>query len=113
MALYHHEVYIPTNIKLPTGAYSLTYSQHARQAARSDRYGHIPLPAYIDTSKAMLIEVEIENGKILKILYRSQLNDKLDVCIVVIPGRWFVKTLWINESSDKHFTLNRNKYATR
>lgn len=60
--LYHREIGFPKNIKLPTGVFRLEHSNHSRMAASTDRYGIIKLPTILDTSKATLIELEVEEG---------------------------------------------------
>lgn len=93
------------------GVIDLNYSNHALQAANNDRYGNIDLPDSVDTNKAKLIELEVVNNRYLsKIVYRMEYDSEYDICIVIIPERWFVKTVWLNRKSDKHRTLDRSKY---
>jgi hypothetical protein len=117
--LFHSEVYLPTNLtrKLPCGQFSLTYSAHARKAALSDRYGIVRLLPYLDTSRATVIEVEVSpDWRPIKILYRVPVKPGLDACYAVVPNRngaWFVKTVWYNEQSDRHATLDKSRYYQR
>ena len=118
MALYHADIYLPP-VPLPRGQFALTYSKHAEQEARRDRYGYITLPAYLDTRIAKVVEVEIENGVALKIVYRFAFDASRDIILVVMPpahkgrGHLFVKTVWLNERSDNHKTLRSDRYASR
>lgn len=112
MALYHRDVYLPPTLKLPNGAFCLYYSKHAEDEAKRDRYGPIPLPAYISTNNADVIEVETNNYEVVKVVYRQRLDEKRDICLAVLIGRkWTVKTVWINERNDTHKTLQVHKYA--
>jgi len=113
MPLYHKDIGLP-KVSLPTGQFTLDYSSHAREEAVVDRYGNIKLPRVIDTSKAEVIEVETDtSGKVSKVLYRMQLDERRDICMPVIPRglKLFVKTVWVNLRSDRHKTLDRSKYA--
>lgn len=110
--LYHKDLGFPKNVSLPQGTFGLTYGHHARQAAASDRYGDVSqdLPATIDTTLATVVELEILDGRIAKIVYRDHFNDELDLVFAIIPGQWFVKTVWVNVKSDPHHTLDRGRY---
>jgi hypothetical protein len=114
MALYHFEIGFPQGFVSRIGTVGLNYTQHALNAANTDRYGRLPLPKSIDTNKAICIEAEIDGGHVLKLVYRMQLTIGLDLIIVVVPcGLNFkVKTVWANLSTDKHSTLNRSRYET-
>jgi hypothetical protein len=110
MALYHSDVYMPQGLKLPSGTMLLEYGSHARREAMSDRYGHIKLPTSIKFEDYKVIEVEVINGKVQKVLYRGKLDEKRDLCIVIMPAKRFVKTVWVNLNNDKHRTLDASKY---
>lgn len=114
--LYHSEIGIPESVRrqVPSGVYALEYSKHAIEASESERYGKIPLVELIDTTNKNIniIEVEMTNNSITKILYRCKLNEKFDLCIAVNPLRWIVKTVWLNCVTDKHKTLNKALYDT-
>lgn len=111
--LYHFQVYMP-DLPLNFGKQRLNYSNHALNASRDDRYGDIQLPTVIDTNTAKVIEVEIVQDRFLsKVVYRVDYSDTHDLIVVVIPERWFVKTVWLNAKSDKHQTLNRGRYETK
>lgn len=101
------------DLPLKFGKQKLTYSNHALNAAQDDRYGYINLPSYIDTNTAKVIEIEIVQDRFLsKVVYRISYSKTHDLVIVVIPERWFVKTVWLNAKSDKHQTLNRSRYES-
>lgn len=119
--LYHNEIGFPTNFTPPQGKRQLKYSQHAKREAENDRYGKIDLPSTMNFSDYSLIEIGMTTNegrsKVDKMLYRGKLDDLRDLCVVVIPSGnshepWFVKTVWVNEASDSHRTLNHKKYET-
>jgi hypothetical protein len=112
MALYHSQIFMP-NFKFPRGIFDLTYSDHAIKESRNDRYGHIPLPAKINTYQTRIIEVETDaNGVMIKILYKVKLTDNksLVMAIALDNNRFHVKTVWINKADDTHKTLDKSKY---
>lgn len=112
--LYHNEVFFPEKVKnaLPKGNIHLAYTQHARQACLNDRYGSIIGPTSIDASKGYVFEAEVIDGKLVKFAVRMSYDATRDITLVVGCGRnYFVKTLWLNLKTDKHRTLDKNKYA--
>jgi len=111
MALFHKDVFLP-KFPLPQGKLALTYSNHAKQESESDKYGEVILPDTLDTEKAQVIEVELDNKGVAKIVYRLPMTDRRDISLAVIPGRsLFVKTIWLNPRNDNHRTLNRKRYV--
>jgi hypothetical protein len=108
---YHSDLGIPDYAKTNFGHMLLDYSQHALQAAQSDRYDNkINLPRALDTSKAQVIEVETDGKKTTKVLYRIPYSDEFDLMIAIMPDRRFVKTVWLNRTDDQHETLQDWKY---
>ena len=110
MKLYHCDLGFPSGLYWPNGLYPLKFGVHAVQAADHDNI--YPLPAYVDTRKSTPIEIGIEDGKIVKILYRIPLDNRKDLCIVVDTRRpvWYVITVWTNDRTDRHRTLNKSRY---
>jgi hypothetical protein len=111
--LYHSELGIPENIlkQLPKGLVVLTYSRHAKDSLYNDHYGIIPEYEFVDTRYAKVIEVEVENSKPIKVVYRVSYQDDLDVCLAVALERGVVKTSWFNNKNDLHTTLDKSKYC--
>jgi hypothetical protein len=93
------------------GPIRLIYSRHAQQAALNDRYGHINLPTVLNPMHAELIEVEMSGGAPVKAVFRLPLDDRRDICLVVLPSG-LVKTVWVNLASDAHKTLDASKYVS-
>lgn len=111
-SLYHRDVFVPDWLIASTETVEVNYGAHARKEAFQDRYGVIELPAKIDLSTFEAIEFGVIDGVISKILYRGILDEYRDLCIVLIPGRWFAKTVWVNWWNDTHRTLDASKYQT-
>jgi len=108
--LYHREIGFPKNVKLFTGVFNLSYSFHAKSAANSDIYGLMELPETLDVTTGTPVEIEVENGIVVKSVYRAGYDDELDM-VIVLKSNGFVKTVWFNKKSDKHNTLDHSKYA--
>lgn len=113
--LYHFQLGFPETLKIKEQyTFNLTYSKHALRAAKTDRYGGMRLPESVVIPRDSIIEVESQDGlEVDKIVFRIPypLKDDLDLCIVVIPSKQFVKTVWFNKNTDTHPTLDRSKYS--
>lgn len=112
MPLYHPDVYWPVEVarQLPTKTIGVVYTQHARHASRTDRYGSISLPSRIDMTRAKVFEAELDNSfRLTKFGVRISLDNQRDLCLI-ITNRLTVKTVWVNLSSDNHKTLDKRKY---
>ena len=113
--LYHVDAYgFPVlALELKYGVKDLTFSRHAIQAAQNDRYGGIQLGklGYLDLSKCTLIEVETVDNVIEKIVYRVRYDEQRDVVLAILVADWYVKTVWINLTSDMHKTLDKAPYS--
>jgi hypothetical protein len=111
--LYHKDIFLPVK-KRETGTVKLTYTKHALEAASDDRYGVIEdLPVVLEFSKVDLIELEVSNGKPVKGVFRQPMDQDNDLVIVVLFNNNLVKTVWLNQRTDKHFTLDKSKYVSR
>lgn len=53
-------------------------------------------------------EVLVENGVVVKAVYRINHNKHNDICLVVRDG--LIITAWLNSKCDEHKTLDKNKY---
>ena len=113
--LYHPDVFIPGWFTKPTGRAVLRYTKHARQAARTDRYGEVPLFESVNLDNLDLVEIGAENGQVTKLVLRGGYDTTRDHVLVLVPedGVYIVKTVWYNLRTDKHRTLRRDRYATR
>jgi len=123
MPLYHKEIGIP-KAALDTVAgkkFCLKYSRHAMMEAVRDRYGVVNKPpCWLTVDPATVIEVDASteytgNWHVCKLVVRLDYDSRRDIIIVVVPSRepgmMTVKTLWTNLRTDKHVTLQKEKYA--
>ena len=112
MDLYHADVRLPVGFIAPTGRVALKWTRHAEQALDNDRYGNIPKFNTATLDNLKVIEVGVENNRVMKILFRGSIDADRDLCMVLIPGKtWIVKTVWVNLRTDAHRTLDRSRYA--
>lgn len=108
--LYHRDIGFPKSVKHMEGRIMLSYSSHAFNASKDDRYGKITLPKSLNVDLADLVEIEVVGNSVVKGVYRTQHNDKFDLVIVIL-NTGFVKTVWLNAKDDKHRTLDHSKYS--
>lgn len=113
--LYHSSLPNFPKIKnLPTGIVNPSYSIHAQDEAVKDIYNIIILPCEIDMSEIEIFEVEIINDEIVKIAFRMEYDEIFDLCVAMnLDKKFTVKTVWLNEISDNHYTLDESKYDNR
>ena len=106
---YHYQIGLPRHYRVNYGEVRLKYSTHAITRAMEKAFN---LPTAIDTSKAKVIEMEDEAGKLVKVLYRVPYNETHDMLLAVMPNEgFFVKTAWLNSKKDTHKTLDRSQYC--
>lgn len=116
--IYHADLGLPKGFVPPSERISINYGSHpdshARAEAKADRYGEIRLPKTLSLHRMNVIEVGMVDGVVSKILFRGRLDDRRDLCIVLIPNGsrpWRCKTVWVNTKYDKHTTLDTSRYA--
>lgn len=111
--LYHKDLGFPNTLVMPSGVMFLEYSNHALRASKNDRYTdsiHLPKAVTIDFSK--IVEVETpDNINVTKIVLRIKYSTQCDLCLVILPETFVVKTVWLNRNDDTHFTLDVTKYT--
>jgi len=116
--LYHADIFIPAkyhkieNIEVKN-FYPL--SPHVVKSANAEKNGQILIPDSFTFSFSEIVEIEEYNeSKDIKFLIRLPYNKINDLCIVVLfsaNGSAKIKTVWLNNCTDSHKTLNRSKYA--
>lgn len=119
--LYHKDVFMPRRVRESFlqltrnghGIQTLVASNHARNAAKNDRFGVIDLPSQISFDTMEIIEIEHDGKKCLKAVIRENGQEKNRVLVVcpIALGQWLVKTVWINLADDNHRTLKRHMYV--
>lgn len=115
--LYHKEVFWPLGklTRWQGKTLRLSFSRHAIKECLKDRYGTIIPPANITFDEQKAFEIELANNLINKVAIRVPYNQTHDISFVLIldgEDSAFVKTLWLNDKTDKHGTLNASLYAT-
>jgi hypothetical protein len=101
---YNEQVYLP-ELNWKNVDMQLRYSPHAYQEAEKDG---IELPDFINLSQVDIVEMEVANGKVFKLLARQPYDGEWDMVHVILLRGMLVKTVWINRRDDNHKTL-RNK----
>lgn len=89
----------------------LVPSGHALRERDSDRYGKFDIPTNFNPENDEVIEIEITNGALNKIVARRPIDEKRDVVFVFLPLSKLVKTCWVNERNDTHKTLDKSAYS--
>lgn len=116
MKMFHRELGFPLTFKYPDTVIDLEWSRHAREEASEDRYGAIDILKKLDTTQFEPIEIEMRDSlkHTVKILLRSKYEvEGNNIVIAVMPESektWFVKTVWYNQVSDEHETLDESVY---
>ena len=89
--------------------FKFIFTKHAILACVNDRYGVIHPPKSISLTEKDIVEIEVENGHVDKVVARIPYDDFSDLIMVFIPeigiGEGIVKTVWKNDKNDKHSTL--------
>lgn len=115
MRVYHCDVRMPDNFVPPTHRVNLIWTKHAINARWDDRYGHIPQFESIPLHNFKVIEVTLDNNDdIVKYVVRGHFSKDIDIVFVLIPtdtDTWVCKTVWANERSDTHKTLDKSRYV--
>lgn len=109
--LYHRDIGMPECWPVNGRWVDLKYSNHAKRACIRDRYGVIPPLNRVQIFLDQLVEVEIREGKLVKLVARVRFNGVFDLILVLNPDG-LVRTCWLNRVTDVHKTLDRSKYHT-
>lgn len=108
--LYHHSLGFPRNFRRPTERVGLIYTRHALDSCRNRG---VPILKCITLSRFDVIEIEVEDNRVIKYLVRGTLDIHHDIVLAIIPQNmrgWVVKTSWVNSKNDHHSTLDISKY---
>lgn len=110
--LYHKDVYLP-ELTLIDKPVKLSYTLHAIEASETDSNGKIILPDSVNPSTAQIVEIEVKDNKLTKMVLRTKYSLKYDLILVVVPDCQRVKTVWLNDVRDSHQRLNRSNYIKK
>ncbi len=115
-ALYHKDIYLPAPIAT-LGKRTITprITGHAMDAAKADRYGAISIPSQVTFSGSDVVEAELREGRVVKLVVRVPYDGTRDLVLAIgfDKGASFIKTVWFNLANDVHSTLQRERYATK
>jgi hypothetical protein len=91
------------------------YSFHAKLAANNDKYGAFTLPLSIHIEAHNVVEADITQDVLVKLVVRLPLDEHRNICLVLVPKHYgfFVKTVWINLVTDQRQTLQRHRYCVQ
>ncbi len=106
--LFHTTLGIPATLLRPDHGRGLTYGVHALDKAQQLSVED-QLPQFLSTHT--LIELEVTYGRVSKWVVRVRLDATCDLCLA-ITDTYFVKTVWVNNRTDTHTTLNRSRYTS-
>lgn len=115
--LFHRSIFWPFTRPIPLPAkMQLRYTQHARDAAASDRYGAFQLPLWLPALDAYPFEW---NETDMRLTIRLPYDLRHDICLVLSldtrnrggEDTATVVTVWLNRTSDTHTTLDRSRYV--
>lgn len=113
---FHRDLGFPPGFTPPSGSRKVAYSQHATDEAQKDRYGAIPQLSSVNLDQMELVELKVNarTKQVYRFLYRAELDDENDICLVLQPegnGRMRVITNWINRRDDVHRSLREEEYV--
>jgi len=111
--LYHKQIGLPVTVNKALGHYVCKFTMHSLQACLNDRYGKVKPPLEIDITAQNVVECEILGQSVAKVVIRQSYNETKDISLALIPdgNRAIVKTLWLNDKTDNHLTLDESKYS--
>lgn len=122
---YHIEVYwedkFTRRIKnILSNDYKLNFSKHTINQQNSTKKRNYNVHKITNEliRNGKIIEVTFdETGFFVKTLVRiTDIDIDNDWCVVIQPNNaektFFIKTIWINQKSDPHYTLDKDKYCT-
>lgn len=89
---------------------NVVLTNHAREQAFRHGMQIVP-PQKITIKEEEIVEMEVFNGKVIKLVARFNYNSFKDLVLVFIPEEInaIVKTLWLNDKNDNHETLDLNR----
>jgi len=95
----------------------LRYSRHAVIRLEhynrdiGTRYGEVEAPSTIDMQDIDIVEMETTpDGLPVKIVGRYAIDPNRDLVLIIVLRNSTVKTMWVNERNDQHYSLNKKGY---
>jgi hypothetical protein len=90
---------------------SLVFTRHASERAVEKA---ILAPRSIEIQAGEVVEAELLNNKITKLVVRRAMTQDKDLVLVLIPkdrDTWTVVTCWLNDKTDTHRTLKKGRLS--
>jgi hypothetical protein len=115
---FHRDIYLPADLVAQVRAvnYSrLDYSMHAVREAEADGLRAHELPRALSLDDWGIIHVETWSGRATGVLVRRTLLSRpgWDLVLAVSVPDCRVKTVWLNETTDRHRSLDRKRYVAK
>lgn len=100
----------PELSKIQLTARTVTYTKHAR--TRATEKGII-LAKTVVISAGQVVECEVINNRLSKLVVRQSLDKKRDRVMVLVPNGecWTCVTVWANNKDDNHSTLDKTRIS--
>lgn len=111
MKLYHKDIYFPSYFDKDI---FLSNINHIRVTEHfKDRVWHkkLPIPTLSALRSGVVFEICVIDGVVAKACFRIHIANTHKDIIYVVNRLGIVVTGWWQSSSDKHSTLNREKYS--
>jgi hypothetical protein len=89
----------------------LVFSRHASERAVEKG---ILVPRSIEIQAGEVVEAELLNSRITKLVVRRAMTKDKDLVLVLVPkdaGTWMVVTCWLNRKEDTHKTLRKDRIS--
>lgn len=115
--VYNKAVYWPMNLEMAIEEkmmtkYEIVYTNHYLE--RCEQWD-IPWSCYRASLYGEIIEAEIQNGMIIKIVTRlpNRKRPDEDICFAILLEYDIarVKTVWCNMNYDNHYTIKKSNYV--
>lgn len=115
--VYNKAIYWPMNLEMMieekmATRYEIAYTNHYSE--RCEQWD-VPWSCYKAALYGEIIEAEIQNGVIVKIVTRLTNNKRPDedICFAIMleEDAARVKTVWVNMKYDNHYTIKKEKYV--
>jgi hypothetical protein len=101
----------PRLAQLTFSARPLKLTHHAAMRAQEKS---IPCPTELTIDRGDVVEVELTNDRISKLVIRQPIGGSdYDMVLVIVPAdsSWRALTAWCNHRTDTHVTLNKARLA--
>lgn len=89
----------------------LVFSKHASERAIEKQ---VIVPKSMEIRAGEVVEAELIDGKVTKLVVRRPLNATKDFVLVLVPkdrNTWTVVTCWLNNKEDTHKTLKKDRLS--